>query len=144
MAGSLGLLCAAPSPQPGQALHGGEDEWNKAVQAARADRAAADPDGTYFGVFVRGLAKVQGPALRGCRQQHPTSASASFQAVARLSKEETIQQLLLKPTSDFHRCVRDSIKATTLPRPPKAPYWIMVPHRPSNGPCPRPPARGSE
>jgi hypothetical protein len=123
--GLLGLLCAAPIPRPLHATTGAEEEWNRAIEAARADRAASDPRGTYFGAFVKRLAQVQGPALRACRARHPEGASTSFQAVARLSKDGTIEQLLIKPTSEFHACVRAKIKVSAFPKPPKAPYWLF-------------------
>lgn len=125
MVGSLSLVGAALSARPAQGVEREEDAWNKAVQAARADREAADPQGIYFGHFVKRLAQVQGPALRACRARHPESASTSFQAVARLSKDGTIEHLLIKPSSEFHRCVRTKIKASAFPKPPKAPYWLF-------------------
>ena len=95
------------------------------MQAARADREAADPEGTYFAAFVKKLAQVQGPALQACRALRPPAASADFQAVARLSAEGSVEELLLSTTSGFHDCVKQKLRAATLPRPPKSPYWIF-------------------
>jgi hypothetical protein len=125
VAGSLSVFGAALPAPAARSAASGEDAWNKAVQAARADREAADPQGIYFGLFVKRLARVQGPALRACRARHPATASASFQAVARLSKDGTIAELLIKPTSEFHDCVRARIKASAFPEPPRAPYRVF-------------------
>jgi len=126
VAALAGVVYRAPPPTvraPGSPV--ADQEWNEAVQAARTDRQKADPEGRYFGSFVKRLAEIQSPALRACKGQYPSSATVNFQAVACLSKDGKIQRLLMRPVSDFHGCVRGKIMSATLPRPPKAPYWIF-------------------
>lgn len=71
------------------------------------------------------MAEVQGPAIRVCRGRHPGMVSKGFQAVARLSAEGSVEELLIRPAGGFHDCLRQEMRAVTLPPPPKSPYWIF-------------------
>lgn len=98
-------------------------ETSRTTARANAKTAAGR---RYQPVFAKAFSESQTRELGRCVESQATPDLSPFEALIEIGTAGGVEEVFLRPATNIAVCLRDSIRKTRFPRPPRSHYWIST------------------
>ena len=112
------LVLAPPAP-------GGARAFEEARRVALGN--AKTPAGKrYQAVFAKAFSESQARELGRCVESQAAPDLTAFEALVEIGKGGAVEAVLVRPETNVAACLRESIRKTRFPAPPRPGYWTST------------------
>ena len=115
---ALAALTLAPAP-------GGARAFEEARRVALGN-AKTSAGKRYQAVFAKAFSESQAKELGRCVESQAAPDLTAFEALVRIGKGGAVEDVLVRPGTNVAACLRESIRKTKFPAPPRAGYWTST------------------
>lgn len=106
-------------------LAGGARDFEGARRTALANAKTAAGK-RYQPLFAKAFSRSQASELGRCVEAQSAPDLSPFEALARIAAGGSVEEVLVRPESNVAVCLRESIRKSRFPPPPRPHYWTST------------------